>query len=338
MSAQLPELAIHLSNHGSAREVLRLASRAEQVGVPTVWLSEDLYYRGALTTAAAVLACTSTVTVGFGVIAPQVRHTVALAMETRTLLDLAPGRVLLGVGAGVVERTRLVGKGEGAPLAIVRQEVESLRTLLTGQALELDGVVHESAGVRLTGEPPASVPPVFVAAVGPKALSQAGRMADGVLLTMMCARPHAAWAAEKVRHGAEQAGRPTPPVAAYIPIAIDDDGAAARRAMKSMIATFVARWADLEFLSSLFTKWSELDPERMQAIKAVVAAGDDGGSLISDSVLDDFAVAGTAAECREGLERFADAGVTHAALDAGSEPGAFDALLDRWPGLMDGAR
>jgi len=331
---QLPELAVHLSNHGSAREVVRLATRAEHVGVPTVWLSEDLYYRGALTTAAAVAASTSDIVIGFGVIAPQVRHSVALAMETRTLLDLAPGRIVLGLGAGVVERTRLVGKGEGAPLTVVREEVEAVRTLLAGEALELEGVVHTSAGVRLTGEPPSEVPPVYVAAVGPKALAQAGRMADGVLLTMMCARPHAAWAAEQVRAGAEQAGRATPPVAAYLPIAVDDDGPTARRAMKAMIASFAARWADLEFLSSLFTRWSDLDPERLQSLKADVAAGGDGVGHVSDSVLDDFAVAGTPAECREGLARFRDAGVTHAALDAGAAPGAFDALLDRWPELV----
>lgn len=337
MSAPFPELALHLSNHGSAREVVRLASRAEQVGVPTVWLSEDLFYRGSLTTAAAVLTSTSRLNVGFGVIAPQVRHTVALAMETRTLLDLAPGRVLLGLGAGVTERTRLVGKGDGAPLRIVREEVEALRTLLAGEPLELEGVVHDSAGVQLTGEPPEAVPPVYVAAVGPKALTQAGRMADGVLLTMMCARPHAAWAVERVRQGAAESGRDAPPVAAYLPIAVDDDGAAARRAMKAMIATFVARWADLEFLSSLFTSWSELDPERMQAVKAAVAAGEDGGALISDAVLDDFAIAGSPADCREGLLRFAAAGVTHAALDAGNAPGAFDALLDRWSDLAGGA-
>lgn len=337
MSATFPELAIHLSNHGSAREVVRLATRAERVGVPTVWLSEDLFHRGALTTAAAVLASTARISVGFGVIAPQVRHPAALAMEIRTLLDLAPGRVLIGLGAGVAERTRLVGKGEGAPLTIVRQEVEALRTLLLGGALELDGVLHESRGVQLTGEPPAEVPPVFVAAVGPKALGQAGRMSDGVLLTMMCARSHAAWAVERVRAGAQEAGRATPPVAAYLPIAVDEDGAAARRAMKSMIASFVARWADLEFLSSLFTRWSELDPERVQAVKAAVLAGEDGAALISDAVLDDFAVAGSVSECRDGLLRFAEAGVTHAALDAGAAPGAFDALLDQWPALLDGA-
>lgn len=333
----IPELSVHLSNHGSAREVLRLAERAEQVGVPTVWLSEDLYFRGALSTAAAVLARTEALKVGFGVIAPQVRHSVALAMETRTLLDLAPGRVILGLGAGVVERTRLVGKGEGAPLKIVREELESVRALLRGEALELEGVVHTSAGVRLTGEPPAEVPPAFVAAVGPKALQQAGRMADGVLLTMMCARSHAAWATEQVREGAEAAGRETPTVAAYLPVAVDDDGDAARLAMKAMIAYFAARWADLEFLSSLFTKWSDLDPERLQAVKASIAAGGDGSELISDSTLDEFAVAGTPAEVREGLARFAAAGVTHAALDPGATPGAFDRLLDRWQDLAGGA-
>lgn len=332
----LPDLTLHLSNHGSAREVVEVAVRAEQAGVGGVWLSEDLYYRGALATAAAVAARTQRLQIGFGVIAPQIRHPAALAMETRTLLDLAPGRVVLGVGAGVVERVRAVGKEAGKPLPVVREAVTALRQLLAGETLDEDGSLHRSVGLRLTGDVPADVPPVYVAAVGPKALAQAARLADGVLLTMMCAVQHAEWACGQVRTAATD--RPRPPVVAYVPVAIGDDGEAARRHMKGVLAYYVNRWANLEFLSRLFTDWSDLDRERMDRIQQVMHEGGDPAPLISDAVLDAYTVAGTPEQCVAGLQRFAEAGVTSVALDPGGDLAGFANLLDRWGRLTSGGR
>jgi hypothetical protein len=56
----------------------------------------------------------------------------------------------------------------------------------------------------MDGEAPSVVPPVYVAAVGPKALAQAGRCMDGVILTMMCSRRHAAWATKHVQQAAAE--------------------------------------------------------------------------------------------------------------------------------------
>lgn len=329
---QLPRLALHLSNHGSARDVVDLAVRAERAGIEQVWLSEDLFYRSATATAAAVLAATSRISVAFGVLVPQTRHPAALAMEVRTLTDLGPGRVQLGLGAGVAQRLALVGKDTGKPLTVVREAVEAVRTLLSGGTLDQDGLVHTSAGLALTGELTGEAPPVHVAAVGPRALEQAGRDADGVLLTLMCAVEHARWACDRVAAGAADAGRTPPPVALYAPVFLDgrvDGSGDARLRMRRLVAQYAARWADLEVLSTLFTRWSSLDEAAVRAIRDDVRSGGDGAALVPDEVIDSYGASGSPQQCREVLAAYAGAGVATLAVDGGDADGTA-ALVERW--------
>ncbi len=324
-----PLLSLHLSNHGSARETVDSVIRAERHGIERVWLSEDLFYRGAIPIAAASLVSTSRIGIGFGILAPQHRHPASLAMDIRTLTDLSPDRVTVGLGAGVAERAALVGMPASPPLAIVSEAVWSLRSLLAGDVLDQDGVLHESAGLRLTGEVSGAVPPIFVAAVGPKALAQAGAGMDGVILTMMCSRAHASWAAGVVAEAATAAARPAVPVVAYLPIAVDADGALAKQRMRGVLADFIARWSKVGFLSRLFTEWSDLDDERMQRIASAVASGDDLRGLVPDDLVDQFCIAGSPAECRDLVEEFGSSGITEIALDPGADlAGALEFVRD----------
>ncbi|MGB4136491.1 MAG: LLM class flavin-dependent oxidoreductase, partial [Microbacterium sp.] len=228
----LPELSIHFSNHDDAARAVDDVVRAEAAGVRRVWLSEDLFHRGAMPIAAAALALTKTVEIAFGVLAPQHRHPASVAMDLRSLIEIGGGRILVGLGAGVSERGALVGKPASPPLRIVDDAVFAVRTLLQGEELTQDGVLHESRGLSLTGPPTTGVPPVYVAAVGPKALAQGGSRMDGVVLTMMCSQEHARWAAGEVASAASAAGREGVPVVVYLPIAVDADGAKARARMR----------------------------------------------------------------------------------------------------------
>ncbi|MEO7545609.1 MAG: LLM class flavin-dependent oxidoreductase [Terrimesophilobacter sp.] len=314
-----PALSIHLSNHDSARDIVAAVQLAEKHGIGRVWLSEDLYYRGAMPIAAASLAVTERIGIGFGILAPQHRHPASMAMDVRTLLDLAPSRVAIGLGAGVAERAKLIGMQASPPLRIVSEAVESLRVLLKGDALDQEGALHESAGLRLSGEGPGIVPPIFVAAVGPKALEQAGRSMDGAILTMMCSREHARWAAAQVSAAGASANRSEVPVVAYLPIAVDRDSDAAKDRMRGVLAGFIARWAGVGFLSKLFTDWSELDEQHMARISEAVAEGGDLRELVPNELVDQYCVAGSPDECVRLIEEFGAAGITEIAFDAGDD-------------------
>lgn len=324
-----PLLSVHLSNHGSARQTVASVQLAEEYGLDRVWLSEDLFYRGAMPIAAASLIATERIGLGFGILAPQHRHPASMAMDLVTLLDLGPSRVTVGLGAGVAERARLIGKPASPPLAIVAEAVDALRVLLAGDTLNQRGVLHESDGLRLTGEAPGALPPLYVAAVGPKALQQAGSSMDGAILTMMCSLAHARWAAGQVGAAAAAAGRSDVPVVAYLPIAVDRDGQRAKDRARTVLAGFIARWSTVGFLSKLFTEWSELDDERMALITDAVASGRDLRDLVPDSLVDQYCVAGTAEECLRLVHEFGAAGITEIAFDAGDDlPGVLGFIRD----------
>lgn len=312
-----PQLSLHASNHGSARSTVALVQRAEVAGLSRVWLSEDLFHRGAIPIAAASLVSTTRIGVGFGILAPQHRHPAALAMDVRSLVDLAPSRLTIGLGAGIAERAALIGQPASPPLTIVTEAVHSLRTLLSGGVLEQVGVLHQSHSLQLSGDCEGTVPPIYVAAVGPKALANAGRKMDGVILTMMCSREHARHAAGLVRAAASNAGAEVP-VVAYLPIVVDDDGASARDRMRRTLADIISRWSRVEVLSKLFSQWSELDDERMRRISVAMDDGHDLRGLLPDRVVAQYCIAGTPNECRDLIEEFGEAGVSEIALDAGS--------------------
>ncbi len=316
---RLPALSIHLSNHESARDTVAAVQLAEAHGIGRVWLSEDLFYRGAMPIAAACLVSTERIGIGFGILAPQHRHPASMAMDVRTLLDLGPSRVLIGLGAGVAERAKLLGMPASPPLRIVSEAVEALSGLLKGEPLQQSGILHESAGLRLTGNAPDAVPPIYVAAVGPKALEQAGRNMDGAILTMMCSREHARWAAGQVSAAATGANRSEVPVVAYLPIAVSDDSETAKDRMRGVLATFISRWAGVGFLSKLFTDWSELDEEHMARISEAVAEGRNLRELVPDDLVDQYCVAGSPNECLRLIQEFGAAGITEIAFDAGDD-------------------
>lgn len=324
----LPQLSIHFSNHDSALSTVQDIVRAEAAGLRRAWISEDLFFRGALPLAAAALARTSTIELAFGVLAPQHRHPASLAMDIRTLRDLAPDRVIVGLGAGVAERGVLLDQPASPPLRIVDEAVSGVRTLLAGDQLDQDGVLHRSVGLRLTGEVSPEVPPFYVAAVGPKALAQAGRAMDGVILTLMCSREHARWAAARVAEAARAAGREQVPIVAYLPIAVHQDRARAKDRMRTMFAGYVAKWSQVSFLSRLFLDWSDLDVERMALIRDAVATGAELHDLIPDELIDQYCIAGTPEECVRLLHEFGETGITEVALEPGEDLDAVLTFLD----------
>ncbi len=314
-----PTLSIHLSNHGDAARTVEEIVRAEAHGVGRVWVSEDLFHRGAMPLVAAALARTSTVELAFGVLAPQHRHPASLAMDLRTLRDLGGDRIVVGLGAGVAERGALIDKPASPPLRIVDEAVTAVRTLLSGESLTQEGVLHTAHELRLTGDAAGAVPPIYVAAVGPKALVQAGRKMDGVVLTMMCSQEHARWAAGHVAEAAADAGRSDVPVVAYLPIAVSHDGAEARERMRRVLGYFVARWSQVAFLSRLFLDWSDLDEERMIRVREAYDAGEPLEELLPDELVDQYCVAGTPQQCRRTIDAFGRAGITEIAFDAGDD-------------------
>jgi alkanesulfonate monooxygenase SsuD/methylene tetrahydromethanopterin reductase-like flavin-dependent oxidoreductase (luciferase family) len=153
----------------------------ESSGVDELWLWEDCFLEGGLTTAAAALAWSSRITVGIGLLPVPLRNPALAAMEVATLAGLFPGRVTVALGHGVQDWMRQVGAAVDSPMTLLREHTSAVRSLLAGETVDVQGRYVSLDRVRLDW-PPATPPRLLLGARGPKTVTLAGEVADGVLL------------------------------------------------------------------------------------------------------------------------------------------------------------
>jgi alkanesulfonate monooxygenase SsuD/methylene tetrahydromethanopterin reductase-like flavin-dependent oxidoreductase (luciferase family) len=162
-----------------APERLRtVAQAAEEAGLEELWLWEDCFLEGGIASAAAVLAWTTRLKVGVGLLPVPLRNVALTAMEVATLHRLFPGRPLVGVGHGVQDWMKQVGVKAESPVTLLREYVTALRSLLRGEEVTVTGRYVQLDHVAL-GWPPE----LLAGAIGPRSLRLCGEHADGTILT-----------------------------------------------------------------------------------------------------------------------------------------------------------
>ena len=149
-----PSLGATLLGEGAAGHVVERARAAERAGFDDLWFIEDYFQTGAFTMAGAAAAVTIRIGLGLGVVNPYTRHPALLAMETATLAAVAPGRVVLGLGAGV--RRWIEGQmaiPAGRPLGALRDCIDVIRRLWAGERVEHEGTAFSLRDVALEYKP-----------------------------------------------------------------------------------------------------------------------------------------------------------------------------------------
>src|SRR5258707_14859155 len=112
---------------------------AEAAGLDDVWLWEDCFLEGGLTSAAAALAWSSSVRVGLGLMPAPLRNPALAAMEIATLARLFPGRFAPAAGHGVLSWMAQVGARAASPMTLLREWVSAVRALLRGETVSVTG-------------------------------------------------------------------------------------------------------------------------------------------------------------------------------------------------------
>ncbi len=159
-----------------------VARAADAAGLEQLWVWEDCFKESGIATAAAVLGWTERLAVGIGLLPVPLRNVALTAMELATLERLFPGRVMPGVGHGVLDWMSQVGARADSPMTLLREYTAALRALLHGETVTTAGHYVHLDAVALDW-PPQAPPPLLVGAVRPKTVEVAGQLADGVLLT-----------------------------------------------------------------------------------------------------------------------------------------------------------
>lgn len=274
-----------------ASALARHAALAESIGFDSVWvIDSQLLCREVMVTLAAILMGTKHIRAATGVTQPVTRHASVLASAMATLSEMSDGRAILGIGTGF-SSLRTIGLAQ-ARIADLEGFVAEVRGLLRGETvtfLETDATLSWLSA-------PAPVR-IVIAGTGPRMIRTAGRIADGVIL-------HHGVSPDLVGRALGWLDGAAVEVSCWTPYSLGTDATEARDRIRGRVAG-----ALMNARPDWFDGVERAAVERLQAgydvgHHAASAAGH--AAIVPDSLVDRYAIAGTAAEVRDQLRRLLD--------------------------------
>ncbi len=206
----LEKVALYLQDSHDLRDGLDYVKYAEEKGFYAVWQAESRLVRDAIVPMAAYAAVTDKMVIGSGVINNWTRNIGLLAATFLTLDDLAPGRIVCGLGAWWDPLAANVGISRKRPLKAMRETVEVLRRLLNMERVTFDGEFHQVKDIELDvvhGNTSPRDVEIMIGATGPKMMQMTGEIADGAVLNYCVPPEYNHMAMEQLEIGAKKAGR-----------------------------------------------------------------------------------------------------------------------------------
>ena len=307
-------VALYLQDKHPIRDGIEYARRAEQRGFEAVWQAESRLVREATVPMAAFAASTQAIKIGSGVVNTWTRNTALLAATFVTLDDLAPGRVLLGLGAWWDPLAAKVGIRRRRPLQCMRETIEACRALFTLEEVSYEGEFVHLDGVRIDvvhGDTSARRIPILIGATGPKMLELAGELADGVVLNYMVSPGYNDMAMEHIEEGAARAGRAFADVdrPQLVVCSLDRDRSKALDEARFLLTQYLGQQPHI-------MKASGVDASLIEEVNSIVdwpASHDQiekAAALVPDEVVQLVSAAGTYDECRTKVAEYVEHGAT----------------------------
>jgi alkanesulfonate monooxygenase SsuD/methylene tetrahydromethanopterin reductase-like flavin-dependent oxidoreductase (luciferase family) len=218
-----PTLGIVFRPQSPPEDLRAVVELAESAGVDELWVWEDCFLEGGLTTATAALAWSERLRVGVGLLPVPLRNPALAAMEIATLGRLWPDRFVATLGHGILDWMGQVGARAESPMTLLHEYADAVRRLLDGETVTVDGRYVHLDAVTLDW-PPTRRPALLVGARGPRTVRLAGEIADGVLLDTVTGPAVVRRAREVVDEARAEAGRDGHgQVCVYTPIDPTDD-------------------------------------------------------------------------------------------------------------------
>ena len=281
-----------------------LVEWAESVGITDGWFS-DAGAPDSLTSIAALAHRIKSLRVGVAVTPVYTRTPAVLAATAEVISQMLPGRFVLGLGSS---SQTIMGQWNGIPLdkplTRVRETAIMVRSMLTGEKTNFDLETLSSKGYRQA--PCENPPPIYLAALRSKMIETAAEVGDGVIFNLW---PKGALPRmmEHVRIGAERGGKSLEDleIVNRAMVLVTDDKAMGRDIFRAAFGPYYATpvynaflaWAGYEDAAAQIREgWAAKDREKTAA-------------AMSDEMVDEIAIIGTADEVRERIRSDAAGGV-----------------------------
>jgi 5,10-methylenetetrahydromethanopterin reductase len=275
----------------------------EGLGYSHLTIPEDYFYEPALICATLALGTTDSVPIGTSIVSGLVRSPAVLAMEIAGISRVFPGRFMPGIGLGLPEWLRQMGIYPEKPVAALRESVSTIRRLLTGDTVSLEGKHFTLSNIAIT-HPATEHVPIMMGVSGPMLLSLAGELADTTLFAASGGLEYFRFGRERVERGMRKMGRPLDSMS-YATIAlthVDRNGARARAAARPIVAGFLAEFG----VNTMTDAYGISD----QLARILEEHGPDGvAAEMPDDWLEDLALVGTPTEVAAKMRRWLDGGL-----------------------------
>ena len=307
-------VALYLQDLHPLREGMEYARYAEDRGFDAVWQAESRLVREATVPMAAYAAVTSRIKVGSGIVPIWTRNVGLLAATFSTLDELAPGRVMLGLGAWWEPLASKVGVDRRKPLRAMRETVEATRRLLAMERVTYHGEFVHLDDVEIDivhGDRSPKHVPIYIGATGMQMMELAGEIADGVLLNYMVAPAYNAEAMAALAAGAAKAGRTVDDLdrPQLVVCSVDRDRDLALDRSRELLTQYLGQQPHI-------MKASGVDPALIEEIGKVLtwpAERDEirrAMRLVPDDVVQQITASGSPEECRAKVAEYVEAGTT----------------------------
>jgi 5,10-methylenetetrahydromethanopterin reductase len=307
-------MALYLQDSHDLRDGLDYVRYAEEKGFEAVWQAESRLVRDAIVPMAAYAAVTDTLKVGSGVINNWTRNIGLLAATFLTLDDLAPNRIICGIGAWWDPLAANVGIERRKPLTAMRETVEVLRRLLNMERVTFHGEFHHVDNIELDvvhgRREPRNVP-IMIGATGPKMMEMTGEIADGAVLNYCVAPEYNDRALEQLEIGAKKAGRSVDDLdrPQLIVCSVDEDHDTAIEYTKMLLCQYMAQQPHI-------AKASGVSDEVVQEIQSILGWPatkeqiNKAKHLVPDELVHKITASGTPDEAKAKVDEYVKRGCT----------------------------
>lgn len=310
----MKRVAIYLQDSHDLRDGLDIARYAEVKGFDGIWQAESRLVRDAIVPMAAYAAVTEKIHIGSGVINNWTRNIGLLASTFLTLDDLAPNRIICGIGAWWDPLAKNVGINRTRPLKAMEETITVMKKLLNMERVTFEGEFVNVHGIELDvvhgRREPRNVP-IYIGATGDKMIQMTGRIADGIVMNYCVPVEYNDQAIEQLMIGLKQSGRSLDDFdrPQLVVCSVDEDHDKAIDTTRELLTQYLAQQPHIAKASGV-----SMDiVEKIQSILGWPATHEQimaAKHLVPEDLIHRITASGTPAEARAKVQQYIDHGCT----------------------------
>ena len=286
-------------------EMLSAGMEAERnANTHSLWVPES-WGREAFSSLGALSQVTKRARLGSSIVSIFSRPPSTIAMSAATVDVFSNNRMIMGLGAGT---PILAGNWHGSkfeyPVQRMREYIECIRLLLTGEPVSYEGKVCRIKNFKLAFKPKRPSIPVYMAAVNPRMISLSTLIADGVLLYL---RPEHELRDVVATLQSERRGTEFEIASVFITAVSEKDPQKGRDKAAKTLAFYasVGRYYNRFLAENGYRKEIQEITYEYQNNGLLAAS-----KSVPDKMLDSLAICGNREDCIKSISRFMATGIT----------------------------